>query len=81
MALTKARHELEDLGSRWRLLEVAYKPYPCCHYLQAAVEARQGEVLLSQGRQLVLGFRGAGRQINALYVLQEQVMSTGLLTT
>lgn len=43
--------------------------------LQAAVEARQGEVLLSQGRQLVLGFRGAGRQINALYVLQEQVIA------
>ena len=31
--------ELDDLGRRWLLFEVAFKPYPCCHYLQAAIEA------------------------------------------
>jgi 2-methylcitrate dehydratase PrpD len=33
--------QVQDLGQRWLLQEVAFKPYPCCHYLQAAVEAVQ----------------------------------------
>lgn len=43
--------------------------------LKASAEARQGTVLLTQGRQLVLGFRGAGRQVNALHLLQQLVIA------
>ena len=32
---------LDDLGQRWLLPEVAFKAYPCCHYIQAALEALQ----------------------------------------
>lgn len=31
-------HFLGDLGSRWLIEEVSFKPYPCCHYIQAALE-------------------------------------------
>ena len=30
--------ELDDLGTRWLIGQVAFKAYPCCHYLQAALE-------------------------------------------
>jgi 2-methylcitrate dehydratase PrpD len=30
---------LATLGQRWLLPEVAFKPYPCCHYIQAALQA------------------------------------------
>ncbi len=43
--------------------------------LQVSAESRQGQVLLSQGRQVVLGFRGAGRQVNALHMLQQLVVA------
>jgi 2-methylcitrate dehydratase PrpD len=29
----------EDLGSRWRILEIYFKPYPVCRWAQPAVEA------------------------------------------
>jgi 2-methylcitrate dehydratase PrpD len=29
---------LDDLGTHWLLPEAAFKPYPCCHYNQAAIE-------------------------------------------
>ena len=28
-----------SLGEYWLLPEVAFKPYPCCHYIQAALQA------------------------------------------
>jgi 2-methylcitrate dehydratase PrpD len=28
-----------ELGERWELLDVALKPYPCCHYLHAFLDA------------------------------------------
>ncbi|MGI9336798.1 MAG: MmgE/PrpD family protein [Gammaproteobacteria bacterium] len=30
--------ELDDLGERWLLPEASFKPYPCCHFIQAAIE-------------------------------------------
>ena len=30
---------LGTLGQHWLLPEVAFKPYPCCHYIQAALQA------------------------------------------
>ncbi|MFT5174186.1 MAG: 2-methylcitrate dehydratase PrpD [Gammaproteobacteria bacterium] len=30
---------LADLGQHWLLPEVAFKAYPCCHYIQAALQA------------------------------------------
>jgi 2-methylcitrate dehydratase PrpD len=30
---------LDGLGSRWETLEIAFKPYPACHFLHAAVDA------------------------------------------
>jgi 2-methylcitrate dehydratase PrpD len=30
---------LDSLGSRWETLAVAFKPYPCCHYSHAYVDA------------------------------------------
>jgi 2-methylcitrate dehydratase PrpD len=30
---------LATLGQHWLLPEVAFKPYPCCHYIQAALQA------------------------------------------
>jgi 2-methylcitrate dehydratase PrpD len=29
----------EDLGSRWRILEIYFKPYPVCRWAQPAIEA------------------------------------------
>lgn len=31
--------ELDDLGSRWETVHVAYKPYPACHFVHSCVEA------------------------------------------
>lgn len=31
--------ELEDLGTRWHLLDAAYKLMPCCHFIHPFVEA------------------------------------------
>jgi 2-methylcitrate dehydratase PrpD len=31
--------ELADLGSRWETPNIAFKPFPACHYLHAAVDA------------------------------------------
>jgi 2-methylcitrate dehydratase PrpD len=30
---------VEELGSRWELLDIALKPYPCCHFLHAFLDA------------------------------------------
>jgi 2-methylcitrate dehydratase PrpD len=38
---------LDDLGQRWLLPEGAFKAYPCCHYIQAALEALQ--LILANG--------------------------------
>jgi 2-methylcitrate dehydratase PrpD len=35
------RRSLDDLGQRWLLPEVAFKAYPCCHYIQGAIQALQ----------------------------------------
>lgn len=29
---------LDNLGERWLLPEASFKPYPCCHFIQAAIE-------------------------------------------
>jgi 2-methylcitrate dehydratase PrpD len=31
--------ELSDLGSRWETPNIAFKPFPACHYLHASVDA------------------------------------------
>lgn len=31
--------EFHDLGSRWETLKIAYKPYPCCHFMHGALGA------------------------------------------
>jgi len=33
------RASIGDIGSRWHLLDAAYKFYPCCHYLHPFIEA------------------------------------------
>lgn len=38
---------LGDLGQRWLIEDVAFKAYPCCHYIQGAIEALQR--ILSKG--------------------------------
>jgi 2-methylcitrate dehydratase PrpD len=41
--------QLSDLGARWATLEIAFKPYPACHYVHAPVDALAqilGEVTL-----------------------------------
>lgn len=35
----EARHLWDDLGSRWRMLELYFKPYPVCRWAQPAMEA------------------------------------------
>ena len=35
----KVAHLWNDLGSRWRILEMYFKPYPICRWAQPAVEA------------------------------------------
>ena len=32
---------LDTFGERWLITEAAFKPYPCCHYLQAALECTE----------------------------------------
>ena len=39
--------ELDDLGTRWLIEQAAFKAYPCCHYLQAAIECLAG--ILARG--------------------------------
>src|SRR5207237_6426497 len=31
--------QLEDLGSRWETLRIAYKPYPACHFIHGSLGA------------------------------------------
>lgn len=31
--------ELRDLGTRWETLEIAYKPYPACHFVHSFLDA------------------------------------------
>lgn len=31
--------ELDDLGSRWMTADIALKPYPCCHFVHAFIDA------------------------------------------
>jgi 2-methylcitrate dehydratase PrpD len=40
---------LEDLGSRWMTADIALKPYPCCHFTHAFVDAAR-DVLSQVGR-------------------------------
>ncbi|MCP5151947.1 MAG: MmgE/PrpD family protein [Ectothiorhodospiraceae bacterium] len=37
-AAIRLARELDDLGTRWRVTEAAFKPWPCCHYLQSSIE-------------------------------------------
>lgn len=34
--------QIDTLGTHWLMSEVAFKPYPCCHYLQSAIEGMAG---------------------------------------
>lgn len=45
---------LDDLGSRWMTSEIALKPYPCCHFTHAFIDAALDlrEELLASGRSL-----------------------------
>ena len=36
---------VEDLGTRWRTPEIAFKPYPACHYTHAPLDALAALVL------------------------------------
>ncbi|GIW40228.1 MAG: MmgE/Prp family protein [Candidatus Binatia bacterium] len=38
----RAERLVEGLGERWHVLETALKPYPCCHYLHAFLDAALG---------------------------------------
>jgi 2-methylcitrate dehydratase PrpD len=40
---------LDDLGTRWMTLDIALKPYPCCHFTHAFVDGAAG-VLEDLGR-------------------------------
>lgn len=41
-----------DLGSRWMTADIALKPYPCCHFTHAFVDAALG-VLADLGREAI----------------------------
>jgi len=41
---------LDDLGSRWMTADIALKPYPCCHFTHAFVDAAR-HVLQQIGRE------------------------------
>ncbi|WP_207840074.1 MmgE/PrpD family protein [Williamsia soli] len=45
---------LDDLGSHWMSAELALKPYPCCHFTHAFIDAalELREQLLDSGRSL-----------------------------
>jgi 2-methylcitrate dehydratase PrpD len=32
----------DDLGTRWDTPDIAFKPYPCCHFMHAALDAADG---------------------------------------
>ena len=36
--------QLDDLGTRWETLRIAYKPYPACHYIHGSLGATAGLV-------------------------------------
>jgi 2-methylcitrate dehydratase PrpD len=36
--------QLDDLGSRWETLRIAYKPYPACHFIHGSLGATAGLV-------------------------------------
>ena len=46
--------QLDDLGTRWMSAEIALKPYPCCHFTHAFIDAALDlrEELLAAGRSL-----------------------------
>jgi 2-methylcitrate dehydratase PrpD len=44
--------ELDDLGKRWRLMELYVKPYPCCRWSQGAIAAGLSAV---DGRPIARG--------------------------
>lgn len=50
----RAALHLDDLGTRWMAAEIALKPYPCCHFIHAFIDAalELREELLDAGRSL-----------------------------
>ena len=36
------RHYLEDLGEKWQVLDLYFKPYPCCRWAHPAIDACVG---------------------------------------
>jgi 2-methylcitrate dehydratase PrpD len=51
--------QVADLGERWETPRIAFKPYPACHYLHAAVDAaaaaaRAGDVTADQIEEIVV---------------------------
>ncbi len=42
---------LDDLGQRWMTPEIALKPYPCCHFTHAFVDAAR-LIVAEHGRTL-----------------------------
>lgn len=50
----RAALHLDDLGTRWMAAEIALKPYPCCHFTHAFIDAalELREEILDGGRSL-----------------------------
>jgi 2-methylcitrate dehydratase PrpD len=55
--------ELATLGQRWVTTEIAYKPYPACHYthapVDALVEALRGIPLVAEDVESIVGYTDA----------------------
>ncbi|MGZ6852574.1 MAG: MmgE/PrpD family protein [Mycobacteriaceae bacterium] len=51
---TREALHLDDLGTRWMSAEIALKPYPCCHFTHAFIDAALDlrEEILDGGRSL-----------------------------
>jgi 2-methylcitrate dehydratase PrpD len=67
-AADRFAHELATFGRQWRLMEAAYKFYPCCHYIHPFIEA---------GRLLQNG--GATEQNVASIVLRVPEGASGII--
>ena len=67
-AADRFAHELATFGRQWRLMEAAYKFYPCCHYIHPFIEA---------GRLLQNG--GATEQNVASVVLRVPEGASGII--
>jgi 2-methylcitrate dehydratase PrpD len=39
---SRVEEQVADLGERWETPRVAYKPYPCCHFIHGCLDAAAG---------------------------------------